>query len=586
MIEIIEKLKQTINRLSIFFSRPAADSGKGQLKLRFGSFKEMLVKKRNQTFTARGKFINEESNLAWAKRKGTFCISTSSESNPHIVISGMSGFGKSTLFKSLLSQIVNSGVSCLIFDAHNEHASIVRTLNGEIHNALYAGINILELDGASVSERISELTRLFKEVYSLGYIQATKLSECLWYTYRKAGARSKVDRQLQHTPKINDLLDELNIFIRNSKSQSENHTLLHLKDRISLLSSTAFSGGTMKMESLITGLNSFSLANIKGKEAKLIYIGELLGRLYAMMHDGKKDSLKLYIMIDEAQFLIDNSDNNPVISKLIEEGRKYGIGVIIVTHAATTLNRKIIANSSVFLSFYAREPSEVSYISKIFSGGGPSSETIRERIKYLKQNEAMLVSSNFRLPVIILTPTFDEIKEEARADLGENEAMELLGIIAKRPVKINAVKSKEPNLPDSIIRKLILSRFLDYFTLQDNAKEEWIMRHNPSLSIEHEVWVMKISETLNGKNITNKIIDNSKGPDIVAFHSGRKIAIEYETGSKSTESTSKMIDSRISDYDEIVIVTKNELIERYKERFTNPKIRVIGSSNISLMLTY
>lgn len=583
-MSLIEKLKKRFEKIINIF---AAGSGRKQLGLRFGSFVAVLTKRNGISFDAKGRSFDYGSRFVWIKRRGDFYLFPNLEANPHIVISGMSGFGKSTLFKSLLSQIVNSGISCLVFDAHNEHCDIVRALEGNVHSALYSGINILELDGASISERISELTRLFKEIYSLGYIQSTKLSECLWYTYRKAGARSRTDRELQRVPGIRDLLDELSIFIRNSKTQSESNTLAHLRDRISLLNSTAFSGSSVKMDEIVKGLNSFSLAGMKSKESQLIYIGELLGRLYAMMHDGKNQSaLRLYIMIDEAQFLIDNSSDNSIIAKLIEEGRKYGIGVIIVTHAASTLNKKIIANSSVFMSFYAREPSEIGYISRVLSGGnGLVAEIIREKIGKLQQNEAVLVGNRFRMPVVVATPKFDEI-ESKEAEIEDKEAIELLNAKAKRPIIWKAFHSSNPKLKRSTLDKLIKLRHLDSFVMPHSNNEEWMMWHNPSLSIEHEVWIEKIQQLLKENKVESRIVDNSSGPDIVAFANGKKMAIEYETGSKSPESTKKMIASRLESYEEVIIVTKAQLKVQYEQMLGNFGIKIIDSDHLELLVDY
>jgi len=551
-----------------------AEGNSNYMKLRFGRCRYMLGTRASMALNVRRPFLELQSG-AWRGKHGDLCISPKFEPNPHIVISGMSGFGKSTLFKSLLLDVRKFGVSCIIFDAHDEHSGIVRGLHGSAHNAMYSGINILALDGASVSERISELTRLFKEIYGLGYIQATKLSECLWYTYRKAGARGRSDRTLTSSPSIRELLDELNIFIRNSKTVGERNTLLHLKDRMSLLNSSAFSGSSLDTKDISNGLHSFSLANMKSKEAQLIYVGELLSRLYANMHDGKRDnSLRLYIMIDEAQFLVDNSGNNSIIAKLIEEGRKYGVGVIIVTHAASTLNRKIMANSSTFVTFYAREPSEVSYISKLLSGNNQSAvDAVRNRIGALKENEAILISGRFRSPVVIETPKFDDLPEIELGIVSDSETAGLLSTIARKPIRLHSAPQKTQSAD---LSKLIAAGMIDRFTLDfDGKKEDWLMLHNNSISIEHEVWVAKLSELLTSANITNRIIDNSNGPDIMVLHNGKRIAVEYETGSKSSESTAKMIDARVKSYDEIIMVVNDNSFARYANSFKNNGLKII-----------
>ncbi len=521
--------------------------------------KTAVLERRNEMFFSHGRPSFGDSFFSWRKAGGAVSVMPGLEPNPHMVISGMSGFGKSTLFKSMLSDIRKSGIACIIFDAHDEHSDLVRGMGGSVHEATYSGINILELDGASVSERIAELSRLLKEIYSLGYIQTTKLGECLWYTYRKAGARSRGDRTIRKAPTVRDLLDELNIFIGNSKTVGERNTLNHLRDRISLLNNSAFMGSSVGIKGLSSGLSSFSLGRMRSREAQLIYIGELLNRLYATMHDGAKHvPIKLYIMIDEAQFLVDESSGNAVIGRLIEEGRKYGVGVIIITHAASTLNRKIIANSSTFITFFAREPSETSYVSRIISGGsGAMMDPVRNRICSLRKGEAIMVSNAFRMPIVVKTREFTGVSENK--ELSEAEAASFLAVNARKPIERGSLRNMD-NALDCLIRSGKADALDTDF---ENNKQHWVMWHNNSLSIEHEVWVARISAFLCSLGIDNRVIDNSNGPDIETFRNGKRIAIEYETGSKSESSTLRMMAGRAECYDRLIVVVNAGSVERY-----------------------
>lgn len=580
MFELIKNLSGFIERIFGFFTK------KNDLpKLKIGEICEIMVRNGNANFI--GKRIHVDKSAHWARKNGTLYVCPQMESNPHIVISGMSGFGKSTLFKSILIDIRNAGISCILFDAHDEHSDIVRRMEGEVHNSLFSGINILELDGASVSERISELSRLFKEVYSLGYVQTTKLSECLWYVYRKAGARSRNDRSIPGSPTVKDLLDEINIFVRNSRGIGERNTLTHLKGRISLLNNAAFTGSFINTDSVNRGLHSFSLGSMKSKEARLIYIRELLSRLYARMHDSEKHHIvRLYIMIDEAQSLIENSNDNSVVSRLIEEGRKYGVGVIMVTHAANTLNRKIMANCATFATFYAREPSEINYVSRLLSGSDSSvSETIKVRIARLGKHQAIIVSNVFRSPTVVSTPRPRDIP---LANNGKASELEILGILktrARRPIKCNSLHDICA-ADNSLLEGLVSKGILDSFVFKnDLVNERWIMMHNNSISIEHEVMVAKIFELLDVRGMRSRIIDNSNGPDIVVESNGNKVAVEYETGSKSFASTSKMLERRLGKYRKTVIVANDSVYMDYVSRFSGTGIDIIPASDIDSIVS-
>ncbi|MGI0134437.1 MAG: ATP-binding protein, partial [Candidatus Micrarchaeaceae archaeon] len=475
MLELISKISKAASGL---LRKRNADA----FSLRIGAAVAVLLPHRSVSYTHNGKAMrmDERYSFRWKRIKGDVSIDPSREPNPHMLITGMSGFGKSTLFKSMLLQVNSNGTPAIIFDAHNEHAAIVSHLKGRVHDAEYTGINILELDGASVAERISELTRLFKNVYSLGYIQATKLSDCLWYTYRKLGARSKADRTVPKAPTIRDLVAELNIFIMNARSSTEKNTLQHLRDRISLLNTKAFGSGSLKISDLKTGINLFSLAGMRSSEAQLIYIGELLSRLYAQMKGNEKETgIKCYVMIDEAQFLMDSSSgSNDIIGKLIEEGRKYGFAVVIVSHASSTLNRQIVANASTFITFYSREPAEVSYSAKVLSGGDNGrADAIKARIRTLRQNEAIMISGSMREPVLVATPRYDTLP------ITKNEPITDEGVLADahRPIKGADMAAL---LNQNGLNRLMSDGKLDMFTT--GTGETYYMRRNKSLSIEHE----------------------------------------------------------------------------------------------------
>ena len=117
------------------------------------------------------------------------------------------------------------------------------------------------------------------------------------------------------------------------------------------------------------------------REARLIYLVELLERVYSAMKDDPKDGrVRQYIMIDESQVLINESEEcSGIITKFIEEGRKYGRGVMIVTHMSSRLNRQIVANAATFMAFYSREPSEAAYVAKVMSSNFDAEQAVRSK---------------------------------------------------------------------------------------------------------------------------------------------------------------------------------------------------------------
>ncbi|MEM3841509.1 MAG: hypothetical protein QXN59_02360, partial [Candidatus Micrarchaeaceae archaeon] len=106
----------------------------------------------------------------------------------------------------------------------------VAGLGGKVYDSSESGINILALDGLEARQRIRELSSTLTRVYSLGYLQRLKLTQCLTYLYRKF---DEIDRD----PTINDLINEIYVFIRRSHSSAEKNRLYQIKDRLEELNS-------------------------------------------------------------------------------------------------------------------------------------------------------------------------------------------------------------------------------------------------------------------------------------------------------------------------------------------------------------
>ena len=106
------------------------------------------------------------------------------------------------------------------------------------------------------------------------------------------------------------------------------------------------------------------------------------------------------------------------------------------------------------------------------------------------------------------------------------------------------------------------------------------MTKNPSLSIGHELGVNAICSWLSANGIENRAIDNSTGPDAVAYVYGNRIALEYETGKKSASSTSKMLGKRIRDYGFVTVVVDATAYGFYKSAIETDGILVLSESEI------
>ncbi|MFI5412436.1 MAG: hypothetical protein ACHQX1_00930 [Candidatus Micrarchaeales archaeon] len=172
------------------------------------------------------------------------------------------------------------------------------------------------------------------------------------------------------------------------------------------------------------------------------------------------------------------------------------------------------------------------------------------------------------------TPRFDEIDEGSSNVISDEETLGMLRANARRPIRYDDADGLGINNHEAIER-LVNSGSMESFVSKIDGKEEkWLMLPNKSISIEHEVSVRIISELLTLRGIDNLVIDNSNGPDISTRINGKRVAIEYETGSKSFQSTTNMIGLRLKDYEGIIMFTNRHSFDYYKRSFASGMVHI------------
>ena len=526
----------------------------------------------------------------WKRARGSSCIRLKHEPNPHMLIVGSSGYGKSYLLNSLVSQASFSGIPVLILDAHNEHEKTVTGRGGRVVRPSEYGINILDLDGAPAETRIHQVSKMLKEVYSLGYVQEIMLRRCLFYIYRKAGCTGRWSGS-NTPPSIHDLLSEIRIFISNARSSSERNSLEHMYGRLSQLDSEVFSRGFVSVADLFSGITSFSLASIGNGELRSIYIYELLRRIYVKMKsDGESANLRLLVAIDEADFVLcDSGEMESTARSLISEGRKYGVGFIAVTHTATKLDPQIVENASAIIAFCSREPGEISYISKILSRGNDSKVPyIKVALGTLGVGMALICSYKTCADIV-------RISNSGSSSVIHTSSSRMQGCSAipytHLPIKFNdyvrmlAANSRIGMAEAEVQAKhAVEAGHLSYFKpcIGDGA---YVMKPSRNISIEHEASLAAMAEEAGKAGIRSKLLSSPNNPDMEIYVQGEVIGVEYETGRKKISESIRMIASRKKKYNQIIVVVNSSVLMLYKRAFEGAReISVMPINEVPLFL--
>lgn len=468
--------------------------------------------------------------------------------NPHMMITGESGGGKSNASRVMVERLCEAGANVIVLDPNGDYLGIADSIGARVYDASRCGINILDPDGMDEEEKLAELMAIFTKRLKLGHVQASLLRKCVRYCYWVMKTRNKV-------PTVKDLLYTIRIFEKRAKG-GEIRTLGTLFERISLLNSNSFFR-SVDAEKLMKGRSIFLLSTLHTEEAQAVYMEGLLRKIYGTMLAGRC-SRRTYLVIDEARKI----SGSRVLGRLTAEGRKYGLGVITISQRAKEIDGNVLSNSSIFLSFYQREPSELNYVANFVAGGNELGRfaEVKRAIRNLSVGEAIMLDSSQNEPVI------------ARFGLAQSRPASLEHLIlssAAHGASINhLLRNAEANgfrgaEASAKIRSLSEEGLIKEHEIKEGRlKGLWHISY-PRNSAEHDLFVNLISRKLKARGISNEIHNSSYGPDIIAYSRNGAVAIEYETGMKETAETMAMIESRKKKYAEVIVIVNDGAYEKY-----------------------
>jgi len=138
----------------------------------------------------------------------SFFVDLNKGINPHVVIVGQSGSGKSNACKMLLSQLAAQGSAIAIIDPHNEYVGFAKDINAKVHDAGLEAVNLLDMRG-SAKEKAGELSNMLRVRLRLGFRQYNELYKLLLYTYTICEKEAK-------QANMRELLYSLQVFKKNA----------------------------------------------------------------------------------------------------------------------------------------------------------------------------------------------------------------------------------------------------------------------------------------------------------------------------------------------------------------------------------
>ena len=339
---------------------------------------------------------------------------------PHIGVFGGSGSGKSFGLRVVLEELMEMGVPAIVMDPHYE---MDFSNNSEISDknysenfkcleiGLHTGIKFQELqkrDLKNLLNATSALTDSMKNVIDVMLAKGSSFESFknkldMLLEGQEIGSRDKIIAEIAAEPDINKknrLEDVLDIYERYDKTCNSMSVRGVLWRLINLQNEGIFSHN---IDELLDLLKRRKLVVLQGSTRMInVFLTYLLAKLYYLRkeyrdelyrNNAKVDYFPPFVIItDEAHNFAPKGFDTPsksILREISQEGRKYGVFLILATQRPTLLDETITAQLNTKLIFRTVRASDIDTIKE--ETDLSSDET--KRLPYLSSGDVFISSA-------------------------------------------------------------------------------------------------------------------------------------------------------------------------------------------------
>ena len=289
------------------------------------------------------------------------------EINPHLLISGGSGSGKTETLKKIIFELKEKNLPSIIFDFHDDF----RFLAENIIDTSNISIHPLEIEkGEKPLDVAYKFSDIVKNVFSnIGVKQQNTLREAIKDFFKSCDLDLKKvnDGSMKVKPfkefKKFLYVDPLN-FVENENMKAKDDSLLN---KLSILFdfevfSSEKNESQIPLENMTKDTTVLKLNNYPNDEIKKLISEIILWKLINKAYRDGKKGLEFYCVIDEAHRML--YDDSPV-EKLMREARKYGIGLLLASQNIDDFNDGVLSNFGAFLGMRTSLPKNIKLLSEL-----------------------------------------------------------------------------------------------------------------------------------------------------------------------------------------------------------------------------
>jgi len=339
--------------------------------------------------------------------------------NPHVLILGESGFGKTYAISCILAELGQYGVPTIVFDygqgfssrsTPKEFLEHARPTEVQVSREGVA-INPLQLFASDIHGPVNVAQRVadtFVRVYPrVGIQQHAILRQAALDVLLEAGiSPEKTDTWSRPVPDFGLLHEQLNEYAETpSHPQRRGASLVASHISTMFVFNTFRSNGVaIHWEELLQPMGRVFVIQLKGLEYSLerAVTEFLLWNLIGYAESAGPGPMRCFVVLDEAHKL--SFDTGSPAEKLLREGRKFGLGLILASQQPEDFSTVAFANTATKLVFQVGD--DRGAVSRQLCRKVASSHSfteISELVTKLPRGWAYMVSQNLGRVVRILS---------------------------------------------------------------------------------------------------------------------------------------------------------------------------------------
>ena len=327
--------------------------------------------------------------------------------NPHLMLAGLPGMGKTTCLLNLCRQMIEAGVRPLIFSYHQD---IDERLERLVDSVRYIDCYGLGFNPLQVMDRDSRMAYLdvagavrdiFTSIFpELGDIQGERIRRAIKDSFVEKGWDSTTaDLNTLHEPEFKRFVE---ILKADPKPDRGLRTLLA---RLEELEDYGFFELAETRESLwesdqpiVIRIHTTQNENLQRAFASLIFYG-----LYKdMFRRGIQDHITHAVVFDEAH----RAAGLKLIPTMAKECRKYGISLVLASQEAKDFDRSLFSAIANYLVLRLTETDARSLVKMV--GSSQQERALVDKIKQMERFRALYFSEGTKRPSsVALLPVND-----------------------------------------------------------------------------------------------------------------------------------------------------------------------------------